>query len=238
MEQKLKNKEKRRLYLVRHGHVDYFDNCGVPLDPRNVVLSETGEAQVLALRNILGGVQVDRAISSDYPRAVQSLRIALTNPPRRGGLEQAKVLREIKAGRLREIPISSIPIEVSGAYSHALTPGASFLRGESWEAFSARVTGKLKSLLADQDWHDVIIVSHDAVNRVILSWLMGYHLSLLPSLEQDPASLTIVDLDMDQGVVSGACIRLFNFTPYDPVKTGDRKTVMQRIAESMLSMRH
>ncbi len=236
-EQKLPNSEKRRLYLVRHGHVDYFDSSGAPLDPRNVVLSETGEAQVLALRNILAGVQVDRAISSDYPRAVQSLRIALTNPPRRGGLEQADVLREIRAGRLREIPAASIPEEVCGAYTHALTQGAGFLRGESWEAFRARVVGKLQSLLAERDWQDAIIVSHDAVNRVMLSWLMGCHLSLLPSLEQDPASLTIVDLDMAQGEVSGAYLRLLNFTPYDPVKSGDRKTVIQRIAESMLSMR-
>lgn len=238
MVHKLQSREKRRLYLVRHGHVDYFDGNGVPLDPRNVVLSETGEAQVLALRNILADVHVDRAISSDYPRAVQSLRIALTHSPRSGGFEQSEVLREVKAGRLREIPESRIPIEVCGAYSHALTPDARFLRGESWEVFSARVIGKLKSLLTDQDWQDAIIVSHDAVNRVILSWLMGYHLSLLPYLEQDPASLTIVDLDLEQGDVSDACVRLFNFTPYDPVKSGDRMTVMQRIAESMLSMRH
>lgn len=235
-EEVLKASGKRRLYLVRHGHVEYFDANGTPLDPRYVVLSEAGEAQVLTLRSILAGVQVDRAISSDYPRAVQSLQLALSNPPRNGGLEQTDMFREIRAGRLRDIPVTSIPEEVCGAYKHALAPGAGFLRGESWESFRERVLAKLQSLLAEQDWHETIIVSHDAVNRVMLSWLMGAGLSLLPSLEQDPASLTIVDLDMSEGKVSGAHLRLLNFTPYDPVKSGDRKTVMQRIAESILSM--
>ena len=151
-------------------------------------------------------------------------------------MEQAEALREIRAGRLGELTASSYLKEDCGAYAHAVTPGAAFLRGESWETFRARVVGKLQSLFAEQDWQDAIIVSHDAVNRVTLSWLMGCHLSQLPILEQDPACLTIVDLDMKRGIVSGAYIRLLNFTPYEPLKTGDRKTAMERIAESMPSM--
>lgn len=233
----MKERTLRRLYLVRHGHVDYFDSDGLPLDPQWVGLSESGEAQILALRTVLADVQVDRAISSDYPRTIQSLEGVLTLPPRSGALEQEDVLREIRAGRLREIPLECIPEEVQGAYHHARNPGSGFLRGESWETFQDRVIGKLRSLLAEPDWQDAIIVSHDAVNRVMLSWLMECHLSLLPALEQDPASLSIVDLEQEHGHLSGVYLRLLNFTPYDPVKNGDRKTVMQRIAESMLGMR-
>ncbi|VVN70853.1 hypothetical protein [Pseudomonas fluorescens] len=39
---------RRRCYLVRHGHVDYFSPDGQPLDPRNVPLSGLGEDQVQA----------------------------------------------------------------------------------------------------------------------------------------------------------------------------------------------
>lgn len=35
--------DRRRLYLVRHGHVNYFDDTGRPLDPRSVRLSVDGK---------------------------------------------------------------------------------------------------------------------------------------------------------------------------------------------------
>jgi len=92
MKQNLKGSKNRRLYLVRHGHVDYFDPSRAPLDPRSVSLSETGEA-----------------------------------------------LREIRAGRLGELPASSYMKEACGAYVHAVAPDAAFLRGESWETFRSRL---------------------------------------------------------------------------------------------------
>lgn len=71
--------DRRHLYLVRHGHVNYFDDTGRPLDLRSVRLSVDGEAQVAAIGNLLQGVTFDKAISSDYPRADQTLEMILSD---------------------------------------------------------------------------------------------------------------------------------------------------------------
>lgn len=228
---------RRRLYLIRHGHVNYFDESGNPLDPRSVCLSADGEAQVIALSNMLRGVKFDRAVSSDYPRAIQTLEMVLSNCPDSCATESTSALREIRAGRLSQIPPEAYKKEVAGAYQWSLQPGTGFLRGEQWSDFSARVLDWFCTLLADPDWQSAVIASHDAVNRVLVSWLANSDLSCLPFLEQDHACINIVDIDRsDEGHPVIAYLRLLNYTPYNPIKSGERSTVMERITQSMLLM--
>ncbi|PCM43228.1 histidine phosphatase family protein [Marinobacter sp. ANT_B65] len=228
---------RRRLYLVRHGHVNYFDAAGHPLDPRSVPLSADGEAQVQALNSILQGVTFDRAISSDYPRAIQTLEMVLSGRSDSCATESTAALREIRAGRLSQMPPESYDAEVAEAYHWSQKPGAGFLRGERWDDFGARVLEWFGTLLEDPNWQSAVIASHDAVNRVLISWLMSGDLSSLPFLEQDHACLNIVDVDRPNADGSAkAYLRLLNHTPYNPVKSGERSTVMERIAQSMLSM--
>lgn len=228
---------RRRLYLVRHGHVSYFDDSGHPLDPRSVRLSEDGERQVMALGDLLRDVTFDRAFSSDYPRAIQTLEMALANCPGSCVVESTSALREVRAGRLSRIPPEGYKSEVAGAYQWSQQSDASFLRGERWEDFSARVLEWFRTLLAEPDWQNAVIASHDAVNRVLISWLMKGDLSSLPFLEQDHACINIVDIDStDEGHPVTAYLRLLNYTPYNPLKSGERSTVMERIAQSMLLM--
>ena len=228
---------RRRVYLVRHGHVNYFDEAGRPLDPRSVPLSASGEAQVAALADLLQGETFDRAVSSDYPRARQTLGMIVSGASVRRELETAQERREIRAGRLSELPQEAYEAEVSGAYHWAQNPGAGFLRGERWEDFSRRILDWFQALLADPDWQTAVIASHDAVNRVVMSWLVGGDFSSLPYLEQDPACVNIVDIDHVPGRLPvTAYLRLVNYTPYNPMKTGARQTVMERITESMLKM--
>lgn len=228
---------RRRLYLVRHGHVNYFDDRGRPLDPRSVRLSADGEAQVAALGNLLEGMTFDRAISSDYPRAVQTLEMILSDGSVFGPIESTPALQEVRAGRLSLMPREAFEAEVSSAYHWSQNKDASFLRGERWEEFSARVLEWFQTLLADPDWQSAVIASHDAVNRVLISWLINGDLSSLPFLEQDPACINIVDIDRSQGShPNKVYLRLLNYTPYNPMKSGERLTVMERIAQSMLQM--
>ncbi|QCF27491.1 histidine phosphatase family protein [Hydrocarboniclastica marina] len=228
---------RRRLYLVRHGHVSYFGAQGQPLDPRTVRLSADGETQVAALRQVLADVVVDRAVSSDYPRAQQTLEMVLSQPPRAGAPEHLAALREVKAGRLREIPIAAYGAEVNGAYGDARLPDTRFLRGEPWDDFSDRVLGWFRAFLAEPNWQDAIVASHDAVNRILIGWLLSGDRTVIASLEQDAACLNIVDVDCRaDGTVDAAFVRLLNFTPYNITKKGDRLTVMDRIAQSMLAM--
>lgn len=228
---------RRRLYLIRHGHVSYFDASGRPLDPRSVPLSADGEAQARALSDVLKGITFDRAISSDYPRAVQTLEMALSDAPTHVSTETTSELREIRGGRLSQIPRDVYSTEVAGAYHLSLQPEAGFLRGERWNDFSERVLTWFRLILADLQWKNLVIASHDAVNRVLISWLMNGNLSALPLLEQDHACINIVDIDRSGDDASiTAYLRLLNFTPYNPLKTGERSTVMERLARSMSRM--
>ncbi|TDF84034.1 histidine phosphatase family protein [Pseudomonas sp. H9] len=218
---------RRRCYLVRHGHVSYFDADGRPLDPRNVPLSSKGLAQAQALGRALSEVAIDRAVCSDYPRARQTLDQLLVG--RTQPVAMLSGWREIRAGRLRDIPEHALQQEVTQAYALAAQDGATFLRGEGWESFQARILAQLNALLADPDWSSALIVSHDAVNRILLAWATGAGLQGLAAFEQDHACLNVLDIDMDGPRVVRALIRTQNFTPYDPVKTGIGPTVMEHL---------
>ncbi|TFY87400.1 histidine phosphatase family protein [Pseudomonas kairouanensis] len=218
---------RRRCYLVRHGHVDYFDSHGKPLDPRSVRLSDRGSHQAWALSRALLDTPFDRALCSDYPRAMQTLEVLLIG--RAMPTEAKAELREIRAGRLREIAPQDLHEQVVGAYRTAHETDARFLGGERWEDFRQRVLQAFFELAADPSWDTALIVSHDAVNRILLSWATGAGLAGIAAFEQDPACLNILDIDTYGDQVQNAILRTVNFTPYNPQKTGIHDTVMEHL---------
>ncbi|MNQ44496.1 hypothetical protein D3C85_582560 [compost metagenome] len=130
---------------------------------------------------------------------------------------------------MREIPAAELREEVTGAYRQAARPGATFLGGERWDAFEQRVLGVFFDLMGDPDWESALIVSHDAVNRVLLAWAAGTGLPGIAAFEQDTACLNVLDIDSRDGQVLGAVIRTLNFTPYDPHKSGIHNTVLENL---------
>jgi len=214
--------ERRRIYLVRHGAVSYFADDGSPLDPRNVPLTAEGRAQAAALAEALTGAPVDRAVCSGMPRARETAELALAGRGLDIGDEPR--FREIKAGRLRDVPAERLEAELAYPYDHAGTPGARFTGGEAWSDFAARVMAGWADLMADGGWHDLFICAHDAVNRVILAEVAGLGLGAAAALEQDLCCLNILDVGPER-----AFIRTLNVTPYDLPKTGLRATSMEKV---------
>lgn len=74
-----------------------------------------------------------------------------------------------------------------------------------------------------------MVVSHDAVNRVLLCWAAGAGLGGMAAFEQDTACLNIIDIDWADGEAIRRLIRMVNFTPYDMVKSGIDLTVMEKV---------
>ncbi|MCY1402853.1 alpha-ribazole phosphatase [compost metagenome] len=218
---------RRRCYLVRHGHVDYFSPDGQPLDPRNVPLSDLGEDQVRQLAKVLAPVGFDRALCSDYPRARQTAELLLGDYPIE--LEACGQLREVRGGRLRDIAPGELEQRVSYAYDSFAEPDGSFMGGERWSDFDSRIMARFSQLLAEPDWRSLLLVSHDAVNRLLLGWALGGARGCAAGLEQDNACLNIIDIDMQGGRILRRFVRVVNLTPYDLCKTGQRQTVMERI---------
>lgn len=202
---------RRRCYLVRHGHVAYFNADGQPLDPRSVPLSPAGVQQAQQLASMLHAVDFDRVLCSDYPRAQQTAQILVQG---RGlAIAARPALREIRAGRLRDIAFEQVEAEVAYAYERAAQFEAAFMGGESWAAFARRVLAEFEALLADPSWDQVLIASHDGVNRVLLGWAIGCGLAGVAALEQDTACLNIVDVDMAGERVIRRLVRVMNLTP-------------------------
>lgn len=229
--EQLTTTRRRRCYLVRHGHVDYFDLQGKPLDPRAVPLSRRGAQQVWALGQVMQELHFDRVLCSDYPRARQTLDLLLVG--QEASVDVLPELREIRAGRLREIPAEVLRNTITGAYRDAALPDASFLGGERWVDFQSRVLGPFFELLAEPSWESALIVSHDAVNRILLAWAAGVGLAGIAAFEQDTACLSIIDVDSNGPEVLGGIIRTLNFTPYNPHKAGLDGTVLENLFSAL-----
>ena len=87
---------RRRIYLMRHGRVAYFDQ-GRPLPPDDVPLTPQGREEVGAAAAVLDGIAFDRVITSGLPRTVETARIVAPGAE----IESWPELREIESGGSR-----------------------------------------------------------------------------------------------------------------------------------------
>jgi probable phosphoglycerate mutase len=121
-------------------------------------------------------------------------------------------------------------------FDQAAQPGARMMGGDVFADVQARASGALKRLLATPDWHTALVVAHEGVNRLILSWMTGNGLSGVQAFEQDLACINILDFDMvprdDGGAgseVFRSMIKAVNITPYNFVKYGMNLTSLEAI---------
>ncbi len=215
--------KRRRVYLVRHGEVRYFDEQGQPFRPGTVPLTAEGQRQAQALARELAEVPFDRVVSSDLPRCTETASILTEG---RGLTVQThEALREVEAGRLADIPTEGVVNAFLRAFGAGSGPETRFLGGETFGALRERVLGCWRRLLADSAWRHLLVVAHGGVNRVLLGEALGVGLGTVGALEQDPACLNLIDVDEE-----GCClVRLVNHTPYDSAKRGLELTTMERL---------
>lgn len=221
------NTTRRRLYLMRHASVSYFDELGRPLNPLEVTLTNTGIDQAKAAGLCLSDVKFDLAVCSGLNRTRQTALLVLGQQELM--LEEEPGFKEIRAGRLREIPTEDLEQEMAYPYEQAWIRGKCFLGGETYSSFRVRVLAAWNNFLAN-DWKHALLVAHDAVNRLLLEYIVhGAPFSSMSAFEQDPACINIIDIDVDQGSLKRMLLRTVNYTPYDPIKQQLRLTVMEDI---------
>lgn len=219
---------RRRVHLVRHGEVRYFDDHGQPVDPRAVPLTARGRVQAGALRDALRPVAIDRAVCSGLPRTRETAEILLEG---RGlPLEEAPAFREIRAGRFRELPPERAQDLIAAAYTGAADQEGCFIGGDRFSAFAGRVVEAFRSLLAEPGWASLLLVAHDAVNWALLCHAMGCGLGAMAALEQDLACLNVIDIDTEPGGGDVFIVRAVNTTAYDPAKAEIRLCSMEHAA--------
>ncbi len=185
-----------RILLARHGETPwnaegrYQGQIDIPLSP-------VGEAQARALGERLKDVRIDRAVASPLSRAQATARFAL-GPAREGMLLTEPDLQEIAHGEWEGLLASEIQ-EKDPARLRAwreepdtvLMPGGESLRqvlDRSWRGLAAAMTG-----LGEED--TLLVVAHDAVNRVILCRILGLPIGKLWTFRQAPTTLNLLEGD-------------------------------------------
>jgi len=217
---------RRRVYLMRHGDVDYFAADGRAYHPATVPLNPEGRLQAEAAGREMARVPLDRVVTSGLRRSVETAQLVLGS---RSLLPKVQSdLREIEPGRLLT-SLSASQEEIADAFLGALdggvTPDTRFLGGETFGGLTARVWPCFETLLADRNWRHLLIVAHGVVNRMLLAQVLGLPFSGLGALEQDAGCINVIDVD-DAG---HGLVRLLNYTPANPVKAGMELTTLERL---------
>lgn len=223
---------RRRIYLMRHGHVDYF--APGLTDPRSVPLTEEGRRQAEAAALALQGIDFDIAIHSGLPRTRETAALALAG--RSLAAETEAGFEELKSGWVVAQSREELAAMLAFSFDDAHKPGASFLpEGETFAAAEARIVKAMEGLIARKRWRKALIVAHEGVNRVILGWACGGGLKTIGTFEQDLACINVIDLDItvrEDGSdlqIERALIKAVNVTPYDYLKGGLPRTSLEHL---------
>lgn len=212
---------RRRVYLLRHGEVSYIEQ-GRAVPPESVSLNEQGRAQAAAAAQALAGVLFDRVVCSGLPRTRETAQIVLGE--RALPIEEVPALHEIRGGRIMHLTSAELRETFVEAITRPLAPTDTFLLGETFGDFRARIVPAFRALLADMAWRTMLLVLHGAVNRVILADMLGAELDALGHFEQDAGCINIIDVnEAGYGI-----IRMVNYTPVNPLKSGMELTSMER----------
>jgi broad specificity phosphatase PhoE len=209
---------RRRIYLMRHGHVSYFED-GRPLHPNEVPLTKVGREQARAAAAVLDGVRLDRVITSGLPRTVETARIVAPDSEP----ELWPDLREIESGNLRDIPEDELERTFVEAWHDVVPEDATFLGGESIRSLLDRVLPAVDRLLADPGWDVILAVLHGGVNRAILSYALTGGRAMLGNLEQAPGCINVLDVGSDW------VVRAVNTAPTDLAHLGGRLRTMEEL---------
>lgn len=199
-----------RVYLVRHGATvlsaeDRFAGM------TDVPLSDLGREQVGRLAERLSLDRIAAVYASPMGRTMETARIlaaphGLEVQPRDG-------LREISHGHWEEMKREDVERLYPEEYARWEADPFSFAPqgGESGLAVTARAMPALLEIVAAHPGEHVLIASHKATIRLLVSSLLGFDArTYRDRLDQSPASLNVLDFKDP----SKARLTLFNDTSH------------------------
>jgi probable phosphoglycerate mutase len=227
---------RRRIYLMRHGHVDYLAKHVVAEGAINIVpLTTRGRLQAEAAGKALAPVALDRALCSGYPRTHETASHVLAAQAKPPALEIDPGLVEIAGGQMNPPPKSRAELiaRMKDRFGDAARSGATNHEGgEAYAGAQARAVASLTRLLKAPGWHTALVVAHEGINRLVLSWASGAGLGAMGAFEQDTGCINVLDFDLHtDGSIERTMIKSVNLTPYNWLKHGMNLTSLEAIFE-------
>jgi broad specificity phosphatase PhoE len=222
--------ERRRIYLMRHGSVTYFDAAGKPYPHETVALNDAGRSQADAAGHAFAAANIrfDRVVVSGLPRTVETAQRVLAVTGQQLEPEAWPDLHEIRGGRLSAIPTDELRRAFTGAFEGVVAPGQRFLGGESVGELMDRVHPAIDRLRADPGWDTVLLVLHGGVNCAILSLALTGRRLFLGGLAQEAGCINALDVGVDP---ADWVVRFVNHAPPSPLQPEARSTTMERLFE-------
>ncbi|MEY3897631.1 MAG: hypothetical protein RLZZ214_3152 [Verrucomicrobiota bacterium] len=182
-----------RIFLIRHGATtlsaeDRFAGA------TDVPLSDEGRQQAARLADRLAEIPVAAVYASPLGRTMETAGILAA--PHRMEVQQRDGLREISHGHWEQLTRQEVekqfPEEATSWEEDPYTFAPE--GGESGLAVTARALPALIEIVRRHEGRPVIVVSHKATIRLMLSSLLGFDpRRYRDNLDQDPAALNIVD---------------------------------------------
>jgi probable phosphoglycerate mutase len=183
-----------RLLLARHGETPWNAE-GRYQGQEDIALSPVGEAQARALGERLRDVAIDRAVSSPLSRSFRTAQLAL-GPERAAILTTDDGLKEIAHGTWEGLLASEIHVrDPERLRAWRETPHEVLMpEGESLQHVFDRAWPALVRAAQGLGGGDtLLVVAHDAVNRVVLCHVLGIPFARLWSFRQAPTTLNLLE---------------------------------------------
>jgi len=221
--------KRRRIYLMRHGDVTYFDATGRAIDPETVPLNAHGRDQASAAGHAFAAHQIrfDRVIVSGLPRTVETAQRVLAETHQHIDLEVEPAWQEIRGGRLSDIPAADIEAAFLSVFDGVVAESTRFLGGETIGELFDRVLPALATLREDTSWDTVLLVLHGGVNRALLSHaITAGGRTFFGHLSQATGCINALDVGE---APHDWVLRTLNYAPPSPLHRDVRNTTMEML---------
>jgi probable phosphoglycerate mutase len=182
-----------RIFLIRHGATVLTDEDRFAGET-NVQLSDVGRQQARRLAVRLAGEKISAVYASDMDRTMETA--GLLAEPHQLKVQPRPGLREISHGHWEQMTRKEVEAKYPKEAAEWNDDPYTFapLGGESGLAVTARALPALIELVRTHTGENIMVVSHKATIRLLLSTLLGFDpRRYRDNLDQSPAALNIVD---------------------------------------------
>ena len=199
-----------RVFLIRHGATELSaeDRFAGAVD---VLLSDGGRDQARRLGARLANEKITVAFASPMKRTMETARLVVE--PHGIPVSPIDGIREIAHGRWEGMKRDEVEKQFPEEYNRYEHDPFSFspVGGESGLQVTARALPALLKIVEDHCDTSIVIVSHKATIRLLLSSLLGFDpRKYRDRLDQSPCALNILDFKD----VAHARLTLFNDTSH------------------------
>ncbi len=199
-----------RLFLIRHGNTVDEETKKVYKGRTDIPLSRTGILRIHGAASFLSAFTLDRIYTSTLSRSIDSGRIIATSQGI--DIEKSPAFDEVDFGVWEGLSFEEIRERYPEDLRLWLKDPGTYPppQGESFKSARGRSMSALRKIIAEHTGHQVAIVAHAGILRIMIFALLDMRLHRLFRMGQGYGCINIIDVYEDGVVVAD----LLNFTYY------------------------